>query len=220
MYGNVLLYPLYRVVQLTCLCSIIKHFITFCKRRNKSWEPLHVDGKTPHNICDFITQKCGRKEEGCEGRKVSSCHPPTVMYLTVYFAVCNCCINPGSPHFLVQNRAAWWECQWMATRFRYRHMVSCYHLSISHPTLTSHSLSHGLPTRSRVVSTFMVGLEKTKAKMGEVLQSAQALTLGDMHRLYEECITPHSKSIADQQWGVIRYVCTHCCIHISSFADR
>ncbi|KAK7016607.1 hypothetical protein R3P38DRAFT_3321045 [Favolaschia claudopus] len=46
----------------------------------------------------------------------------------------------------------------------------------------------GLPTRSRQVSQFMVGLEKTKAKSGEVYSSARALALDDIHRLYKHCM--------------------------------
>jgi hypothetical protein len=66
--------------------------------------------------------------------------------------------------------------------------------------------SHGLPTRSRVVSEFMIGLEKMKAKAGEVSNSARALSLGDMHRLFQQCITLGSRG--DKRRGVVRYVCT------------
>ncbi|KAJ8496916.1 hypothetical protein ONZ45_g12254 [Pleurotus djamor] len=48
----------------------------------------------------------------------------------------------------------------------------------------------GLPTRSRLVADFMTGLEKTKAKSGEVSRSARALTLQDMYRLYSQCFPP------------------------------
>jgi len=51
----------------------------------------------------------------------------------------------------------------------------------------------------------MVGLEKTKAKAGEVSQSARALSLEDMHRLYDRCMNP-DQSEADRRRGVIRYV--------------
>ncbi|KAJ7240214.1 hypothetical protein C8J57DRAFT_1245432 [Mycena rebaudengoi] len=56
----------------------------------------------------------------------------------------------------------------------------------------------GLPTRSRHVSQFMLGLEKTKAKSGEVSSSARALSLDDIHRLHDWCMKPGI-------W-VIRYV--------------
>ena len=65
--------------------------------------------------------------------------------------------------------------------------------------------SHGLPTCSRVVSEFMIGLEKTKAKAGEVSQSARALSLEDMHRLYKICFDPNATD-AQKRWGAIRYV--------------
>ena len=71
--------------------------------------------------------------------------------------------------------------------------------------------SYGLPTRSRVVSEFMIGLEKTKAKMGEVSQSARALSLEDMHRLYDACFDPKLTD-GQKRWGAIRYVrfpCVH-----------
>jgi hypothetical protein len=53
----------------------------------------------------------------------------------------------------------------------------------------------------------MIGLEKTKAQAGEVSQSARALTLDDMHRLHGVCTNP-DKSVVDQRWGIIRFVCT------------
>ncbi|KAJ7123824.1 hypothetical protein C8R43DRAFT_899359 [Mycena crocata] len=62
----------------------------------------------------------------------------------------------------------------------------------------------GLPTRSPEVSRFMIGLEKTKAKAGEVSQSARALSLEDMHRLHDLCLDP-KLSVAEQRAGIIRY---------------
>jgi hypothetical protein len=53
---------------------------------------------------------------------------------------------------------------------------------------------------------FMVGLEKMKAKAGEVSQSAQALTLDDMHQLYDECTSSKDKSLYERRWGIIRFV--------------
>jgi hypothetical protein len=55
----------------------------------------------------------------------------------------------------------------------------------------------------------MIGLEKTKAKAGEVSQSARALSLDDMHRLYDHCMDPN-QSEADQRRGIIRYVSLYC----------
>lgn len=51
----------------------------------------------------------------------------------------------------------------------------------------------------------MIGLEKVKAKAGEVSQSARALSLDDMHRLYDHCMGP-GQSDADRRRGIIRYV--------------
>jgi hypothetical protein len=51
----------------------------------------------------------------------------------------------------------------------------------------------------------MVGLEKTKAKSGEISQSARALSLDDMHHLFDLCISSPA-SVADKRWGIVRYV--------------
>jgi hypothetical protein len=53
----------------------------------------------------------------------------------------------------------------------------------------------------------MIGLEKTKAKAGEVSQSARALSLEDMHRLYKICFDPSATDV-QKRWGAIRYVST------------
>ncbi|KAJ7433469.1 hypothetical protein FB451DRAFT_1196148 [Mycena latifolia] len=63
----------------------------------------------------------------------------------------------------------------------------------------------GLPTRSRQVSQFMVGLEKTKAKSGEVSSSARALALEDIHRLHDHCMDP-TLTVAQRRTGIVRYV--------------
>ena len=65
--------------------------------------------------------------------------------------------------------------------------------------------SYGLPTRSRQVSEFMMGLEKTKARAGEISSSARALTLEDMHHLYDQCFRP-SATAAEMRQGIVRYV--------------
>jgi hypothetical protein len=62
--------------------------------------------------------------------------------------------------------------------------------------------SHGLPTQSSIVSEFMIELEKTKAKAGEVSQSAHALLLEDIHHLYNICFNPKLTD-AQKQWGAI-----------------
>ena len=68
--------------------------------------------------------------------------------------------------------------------------------------------SYGLPTRSRQVSEFMMGLEKTKARAGEISSSARALTLEDMHHLYDQCFRP-SATAAEMRQGIVRYVSGH-----------
>ncbi|KAF9804531.1 hypothetical protein IEO21_09337 [Rhodonia placenta] len=64
---------------------------------------------------------------------------------------------------------------------------------------------YGLPTRFRAVSKFMIGLEKTKAKAGEVSQSAWALSLEDILRLHDHCIAHTDLQPTEQRWGVMRY---------------
>ena len=49
--------------------SIIKHFVTFCMCQDLDWNPLWVDSKTSHDICDFIMKKYGSKEEGWEAAR-------------------------------------------------------------------------------------------------------------------------------------------------------
>lgn len=51
----------------------------------------------------------------------------------------------------------------------------------------------------------MVGLEKTKAKAGEVSQSARALTQEDFHRMYDLCLNSN-QTPAQQKQGAVRYV--------------
>ncbi|KAH9962507.1 hypothetical protein BGW80DRAFT_1545551, partial [Lactifluus volemus] len=148
---------------------IIKHYINFHRSRDSTWDPLRVYWKTPHDICDFITFKCGSKEEGCEGRK----------YATA-----------------VSTRAA--------LTFWYK--TTHPNESVSEWQYDSKTgICHGLPTRSQTVSMFMVGLEKMKAKAGEVSQSARALTLDDMHRLYDECTSSKDKSLYERRWGIIHF---------------
>ena len=70
----------------------------------------------------------------------------------------------------------------------------------------------GLPTRSCVVCEFMIGLEKTKAKAGEISQSACALSLEDMHRLYDHLVRNTQLSFGERRVGIICYVCIFLCI--------
>ncbi|KAG2115308.1 uncharacterized protein F5147DRAFT_769766 [Suillus discolor] len=64
----------------------------------------------------------------------------------------------------------------------------------------------GLPTRFHAVSKFIIGLEKTKARQGEVSQSAQALLLDDMYCLHDYCMMHHSLNNADRQCGIVQYM--------------
>jgi hypothetical protein len=52
----------------------------------------------------------------------------------------------------------------------------------------------------------MIGLEKMKARSGEVSQSARALLREDMHRLYDYCMDS-THTTEERRWGVVRYVC-------------
>ncbi|KAH7903849.1 hypothetical protein BJ138DRAFT_976983, partial [Hygrophoropsis aurantiaca] len=72
---------------------------------------------------------------------------------------------------------------------------------------------HGLPTRARRVSEFMIGLEKMKAKAGEISQSAHALSLEDMHNLYDHCMGLNP-SMAERRKGIIRYACLKFAIYL------
>jgi hypothetical protein len=65
----------------------------------------------------------------------------------------------------------------------------------------------------------MVGLEKMKAKAGEVSSSARALSLDDMHRLYNHC-TNKSLSVAAMRWGIVRYASSPSAVVIKKEADE
>jgi hypothetical protein len=65
----------------------------------------------------------------------------------------------------------------------------------------------------------MIGLEKTKAKAAEISQSAHALSLEDMHRLYDHCMDP-SQSDTDKLRGLIRYVGSSPFSHLLDISER
>ncbi|KAF8224365.1 hypothetical protein L208DRAFT_1425813 [Tricholoma matsutake] len=65
--------------------------------------------------------------------------------------------------------------------------------------------SYGLPTHSRQVSEFMMGLEKTKVRAGKISSLAWALSLQDMHPLYDQCFQPSATAMEMRQ-GIVRYV--------------
>lgn len=58
----------------------------------------------------------------------------------------------------------------------------------------------------------MTGLEKMKAKAGagEVSSSARAMSLQDIRRLHGLCFNV-DPTVAEQRWGIVRYVCVHSC---------
>ncbi|KAG2047481.1 hypothetical protein BDR06DRAFT_1030837 [Suillus hirtellus] len=70
---------------------------------------------------------------------------------------------------------------WYHSSMRQGSPISCCPLS-------DFLVSSGLLTRSHAVSEFMIGLEKTKARQGEVSQSAWALLLDDVHHLHNYCM--------------------------------
>src|SRR5882724_12650233 len=64
----------------------------------------------------------------------------------------------------------------------------------------------------------MIGLEKTKAAAGEVSQSACALTLEDMHKLYVLCLETLGLSFGEYCWGVVRYMSSFTLNTISEYS--
>lgn len=60
----------------------------------------------------------------------------------------------------------------------------------------------------------MTGLEKQKAKDGDVSQSARALTVDDMHRLYDHLIAHPNLDAAARRSGIIRYVRVTRSVHL------
>ena len=54
----------------------------------------------------------------------------------------------------------------------------------------------------------MIGLEKRKAKDGEISRSARALTRDHMLALHRVCITDPQLGPAERVAGTMRYVCT------------
>lgn len=61
----------FMLTELLLSYSIVKHYIAFHLRKNKTWDPRDVNVNTPQDICSFIIKKCGTVEEGFEGKKVS-----------------------------------------------------------------------------------------------------------------------------------------------------
>ncbi|TCD63080.1 hypothetical protein EIP91_006036 [Steccherinum ochraceum] len=63
---------------------------------------------------------------------------------------------------------------------------------------------HGLPTRSREVSRFMVGLEKAHVGAGKSPQSMRGTTMDDMHRLCDSAFRP-GQDRTEQRRAIVRY---------------
>ncbi|THH15723.1 hypothetical protein EUX98_g9419 [Antrodiella citrinella] len=149
---------------------IIMAYILFQRKKNANWDPHAVTPQTPYDIRSFITHKCGRKEDGFEGRKYSTA-VSTRAALTMWYRSIPSRRNERTTEWLYDTVAG---------------------------------VCHGLPTRARAVAEYMVGLEKTKARMGEVSKSARALSLDDMLRLYDHCLRSN-QTHAERRWGIMRY---------------
>ncbi|KLO10084.1 hypothetical protein SCHPADRAFT_943121 [Schizopora paradoxa] len=67
---------------------IIKAYILYhlnkAKENSYTWDPKAVTENTPFDITAFITKKCGKVEDGCEGRKMSTA-VSTRAALTYYY---------------------------------------------------------------------------------------------------------------------------------------
>ena len=162
------------------------------------------------------TQKLREKEKGFEGCKV---HDMSVRFDARTHKVRT---QPRYP-FELRSRCGSTHCvrtkEWIggstSQRASGEHHARCRGVTLTVTTLHR----HGLPTRSRVVSEFMIGLEKTKARSNEASQSARALTLHDMHRLYDLCHRP-GLSLAEQRWGIIRWVSVCQIVAVALDTDR
>lgn len=123
--------------------------------------------------------------------------------------VCNCRLNSRCFDILVSYNTSKRKCHWVENWLEKWWMASTVSCIVYNCTILTLSFySFGLPTRSRQVSEFMTGLEKTKAKAGEVSVSARALSLSDMHNLYDLCFRPNATA-AEMRWGIVRYVSAH-----------
>ena len=81
-----------------------------------------------------------------------------------------------------------------------------YSLGMPFTSFSQTQSSSGLPTHAHVVSEFMIGLEKMKARLGEVSQLACALMLEDIYCLYDHCVGQDMSSKAKKHWGILCYV--------------
>ena len=191
------------------ILSIIKAYIAFHLRRNKQWNAQAVTELTPKHIINFILQKCGPKESGYEGRKVgSSLNPLKFKHLTHRW------LSIQLRSLLVQPWPSGIN-MFSPTRVPPSGGLTLTHTNGEWFEFTHISAfrnfwpfdSYGLPTRSRDVSRFMLGLERSKAQAGEVSQSACALNLTDMFNLHKKTFNP-SLSTAELRQGIVRWVRT------------
>ena len=109
------------------MSRIIRAYVAYHLRRNSKWPPKVVSYKTPKHICEFITQKCGLKEKGFEGRKVY--HMTSIWTKILYsWIVLNSYLNTGCPHILVPLCSASWKCHRVALWSENWDLVSHHHL--------------------------------------------------------------------------------------------
>ncbi|TCD60123.1 hypothetical protein EIP91_010697 [Steccherinum ochraceum] len=147
---------------------IINEFLRYKLKADPNWDPMAVTAQTPYDIRAFITQKCGRKEDGFEGCKYATA-VSTRAALTMWYRSIR--RNESTTEWIYNEKTG--ECR-------------------------------GLPTRSRAVAEYMVGLEKTKRAQGEQSRSMCALRVDDMHRLRDHCFRTN-QSHAERRWGIMRY---------------
>ncbi|KAG1775337.1 hypothetical protein EV702DRAFT_973228, partial [Suillus placidus] len=156
---------------------IIKAYIVFHTQRNTEWDATAVTHQTPYDIRAFITQKCGEKGKGYEGKQI--CISQALNQFSTAVSTC-AALSYWYRHCRPNESVTEWRCD--------EGTGACC----------------GLPTRARAVSEFMIGLEKMKARSGKVSQSARALLCEDMHHLNGYCMNA-THLPEEQRWGVVRY---------------
>ncbi|KAF8350944.1 hypothetical protein F5887DRAFT_913789 [Amanita rubescens] len=80
-----------------------------------------------------------------------------------------------------------------------------YRLARPHESTSEWHYDPNTDMWSRQVAEFMTGLEKTKARAGETSNSARALTIHDMHSLYDQCLPPSATGPAVLRQGIVCY---------------
>ncbi|GJE98264.1 hypothetical protein PsYK624_144900 [Phanerochaete sordida] len=64
---------------------------------------------------------------------------------------------------------------------------------------------HGLPTRSQAVARYMLGLQKAKAKAGEISQPMKAMTASTLSKIYDAIVASERLTNAQRRQGIVRY---------------